>query len=308
MPLQFVKSQLHNNIIDATKMDLSGGQTFDFTSTKITVATPVDGAEAATKAYVDAVAQGLFWHEPCDVATIGNITLSNTQTIDNVAVVAGDRVLVWQQTDAKTNGIYVVVSGGSWTRAADLDAGSEFPGAAVFILRGDTYDNAGFVCTNNVAPSLGSDNITFVQFTGAGQIVAGDGLSKVGNTLSVNLDQPATTGLTFNAGGLSIADGGLKLAKQGWKFGYEEFVTTGALTFTLSTVTQQTLPSGWRDYKNIQVYRNGQLQRGEAGTGQPSDDNGYRIQTSGSTDVQIVIKNGFALASGEVLQAHYVSN
>ena len=306
MPLQFVKQQIANNQIDASKMDLAAGQTFDFSSAAILVGTPSNSNEAASKSYVDNVANGLYWKEPVEVATIGNITLSNEQTIDNVSVLAGDRVLVRAQTDAEENGIYVCVDAGAWTRSDDMDAGSEFPAAAVFVIRGDTYADTGFVCSNDTPPVLGTDNITFVQFTGAGQLTAGNGLVKNGNEISVDL-VATTSGLTFTGGKLEVEDGGLVLEKQGWTNNYEEFSTTANLTFTLTGADATTMPSEFQNGGNIKVFRNGQLQRAEQGTGQPSDDNGYRIQTSGD-DIQVVIKDGNALASGELIQAHYIYN
>lgn len=306
MPLQFVASQIANNQISAAKMNLAAGQTFDFSSAAILVGTPSNSNEAASKSYVDSVAQGLYWKDPVEVATVANITLSGTQTIDNVSVVAGDRVLVRAQTDAKTNGIYVASADG-WSRSDDMNAGSEFPGAAVFVLRGDTYADSGFVCTNDTDPTLGADNITFTQFTGTGAITAGDGLTKSGSTLSVDL-VATTSGLTFTSGKLEIEDAGIKLEKMGWSYGYEEFTTTAQLTFTLTGVNQFSLPSDFVNGATIKVFRNGQLLKAEQGSGQPSDDAGYNITTAGSTDINIVIKNGSALTSGEVLQAHYISN
>lgn len=76
-----------------------------------------------------------------------NLTLSNTQTIDGVALVAGDRVLARNQTTAANNGIYVVVSGGAWTRATDADAAAEISGKIVIVQEGTLH--AGTRWTNN---------------------------------------------------------------------------------------------------------------------------------------------------------------
>lgn len=304
MPLQFVKSQIKDNQIDASKMDLSSGQTFDFSAAAMLVATPSADTQVANKGYVDSVAAGLYWKEPVEVATTANITLSGTQTIDGVAIVADDRVLVRAQTDAKENGIYVCAAG-AWSRSEDLNAGSEFPGAAVFVIRGSTYDDTGFVCSNDTAPTIGGTNITFVQFTGTGSITAGDGLSKTGNQLDIDL-VVGTSGLTFTGNKLEVENAGLLLEKQGWVHAYEEFTTT-ALTHTLTTADTTTVPAAYRTSANIKVFRNGQLQRAESGTGQPSDANGYKIQNSGD-DLQVVIKDGNALAAGEILQVLYIYN
>lgn len=188
--------RLAANAVTAAKSDLT--DTWDFSSGLLRAATPSGDSDVATKSYVDGVAAGLYWKDPVRVATTGNITLSGTQTIDGVSVVADDRVLVKDQTDATQNGIYVCAAG-SWSRSADMDAGSEFPSSAVFVSEGTSNGDNGFVCTNDSAPSLGSDNITFVQFTGLGSVTAGAGISKTGSTLAV--EATALGGLTFSAAG-----------------------------------------------------------------------------------------------------------
>lgn len=189
-------AQIRNGTIGAAKLNTS--DTFDFSSGVLRSASPSGDSDVANKAYVDGVAAGLYWKEPVRVGTTGNITLSGTQTIDGVSVGAGDRVLVLKQTNQTENGIYVCAAG-AWSRSADMDAGSEFPSAAVFVSEGTANGDNGFVCTNDGAPNLGSDNIEFVQFTGTGSITAGAGISKAGSTLAVDLD--ALSGLTFSASG-----------------------------------------------------------------------------------------------------------
>lgn len=196
MAITIKGSQIRNGAIAPAKADLTA--TWDFSSGTIQAGTPSNDADVATKSYVDGVAAGLYWKEPVRVGTTGNITLSGTQTIDGIALSAGDRVLVLKQTNQTENGIYVVAAG-AWSRSGDMDAGSEFPSAAVFVSEGTVNADTGFVCTNDGAPSLGSDNITFVQFTGTGSITAGAGITKAGSTLSV--DATALGGLTFSASG-----------------------------------------------------------------------------------------------------------
>ena len=158
-------------------------------SQKITsLATPTADADAATKAYVDSVAQGLDVKDSVKVATTANITLSGTQTIDGVAVLADDRVLVKDQSTGSENGIYIC-AGGSWSRAADFAVGQDEAGAFTFVEQGTTHADNGFVCTNNKGEAVvGTDALVFSQFSGAGSIVAGDALSKTGNTLNVEVD------------------------------------------------------------------------------------------------------------------------
>lgn len=172
----------------ATRLALAGGTmsgAIAMGSSKITgLGTPTADQDAATKAYVDSVAQGLDVKGSCRVATVANISLSGTQTIDGVAVIAGDRVLVKDQSTAANNGIYVVAAG-SWSRATDADTWAELVGAFTFVEEGTVNDNSGWVCTSPAGGTLGVTAVTWEQFSGAGQITAGAGLYKSGNTLSV---------------------------------------------------------------------------------------------------------------------------
>jgi hypothetical protein len=173
---------------DALRLALTGGTmsgAIAMGSSKITgLATPTADQDAATKAYVDSVAQGLDVKGSCRAATVANITLSGAQTIDGVAVIAGDRVLVKDQSTAANNGIYVVAAG-SWSRAADADTWAELVGAFTFVEDGTVNDNSGWVCTSAPGGTLGVTAVVFEQFSGAGQITAGAGLTKSGNTLNV---------------------------------------------------------------------------------------------------------------------------
>lgn len=152
----------------------------------INVATPTSDTDAANKAYVDAARNGLDVKDSVRVATTGNITLSGLQTIDGVSLAANDRVLVKNQTTAADNGIYVVVDGASWTRSEDANSDAEVtPGMFTFVEEGTTNADSGWVLTNNATVNLGLTGLAFAQFSGAGQILAGAGLTKTGNTLDV---------------------------------------------------------------------------------------------------------------------------
>lgn len=151
------------------------------------LATPSADSDAATKAYADSIASGLSYKDPVRAATTANITLSGEQTIDGVSVVAGDRVLVKDQSTGSQNGIYVCASGG-WTRSTDFDTSAEAkPGSAVWVNEGTTNGDTGWVLTTNASITLGTTALTFTQYTGAGGITAGAGLSKTGSTFDVNV-------------------------------------------------------------------------------------------------------------------------
>ena len=168
-----------------------GTGTVDVNSKRITsLADPTGAQDAATKAYVDALQTGLDVKASVRVATTANITLSNTQTVDGIALSVGDRVLVKDQSTGSQNGIYVVASG-SWTRASDFDnsPGTEVTsGAFTFVEEGTANADSGWVLTTDGTITLGTTSLTFTQFSGAGQITAGSGLTKTGNTLDVQVD------------------------------------------------------------------------------------------------------------------------
>ena len=152
---------------------------------------PTQAQDAATKAYVDAVKQALDIKDSVRVATTANVTLSSDlnpgDTIDGVTLADGDRVLVKNQTTASENGIYV--AGFSPVRSADANVSADVTaGMFCFVEEGSTNADNGYVLTTNDPITLDTTALTFVQFSGAGQLVAGDGLSKSGNTLTVNDD------------------------------------------------------------------------------------------------------------------------
>ena len=164
-----------------------GATTADFSMNafKITnLADPTNDQDAATKYYVDTVAQGLDVKASVLVATTANITLSGAQTIDGVSVVAGDRVLVKDQTTQADNGIYVAATG-AWARSADANTWDELVSAYTFIEEGSTYADTGWVCTVNKGGTLGTTPVTWSQFSGAGSYLAGTGLTLTGNTFSI---------------------------------------------------------------------------------------------------------------------------
>ena len=147
-----------------------------------------------TKGYVDAVKQALDIKDSVHVASTANVALTAGSSgleagdaIDGVTLVAGDRVLLKNQTDASENGIYVAVaSGGTPARSADANASVDVTsGMFVFVEEGTANGDQGYVLTTNNVITLNTTNLTFTQFSGAGQITAGNGMTKSANTLNV---------------------------------------------------------------------------------------------------------------------------
>lgn len=165
---------------------------------KITsLGTPTVAADGATKGYVDSVLEGLSWKDSVRAATTGNITLSGPQTIDTISVIAGDRVLVKNQTTVADNGLYIV-NAGTWTRSLDANTGAELEGAAVFVQEGAVNADKKFTQTaDNI--TLGVTSITWVLFSSLESLVAGPGIDKLGDVVSVDLS--TVPGLEFDAGG-----------------------------------------------------------------------------------------------------------
>tara|TARA_Y100000114_G_scaffold78402_1_gene72120 strand:+ start:6999 stop:8258 length:1260 start_codon:yes stop_codon:yes gene_type:complete len=189
-------------------------------SQKITnLATPTADGDAASKSYVDGVAQGLDVKDSVKVATTANITLSGTQTIDGVAVSADERVLVKNQSTASQNGLYLCKAS-TWERTTDLAAGVDAAGMFTFVEQGSTNADIGFVCTNNKGSAVvASDNLAFSTFSSSGNVTAGDGLDKSGNELSVDLkanggiviestEMAVDLGASSITGTLAVSDGG----------------------------------------------------------------------------------------------------
>jgi hypothetical protein len=211
---------------------------------------PVSALELATKQYVDAVAQGLDPKASCVAATTVNITLSGAQTIDGVALIAGDRCLVKDQTLSQDNGIYVVAAG-AWTRATDMDNWLEVPGAFTFIEQGTLYADTGWVCTSNAGGTLGTTPITWVQFAGVGSYTAGTGLTLTGTQFSIT-----NTAVTAGAYGSASSVPNYTVNAQGQL----TLASNTAIAINANQITSGTLPVAnggtGRAVGNYSIYAN----------------------------------------------------
>jgi hypothetical protein len=195
-------------------LTVAGSQTIDMGANRITnIGTPTQATDASTKAYVDSVKQALDIKDSCRVATeaaisgtydngTGGVGATLTYgsngaiSVDGQALILNDRVLVKNQSTGTQNGVYFVSTVGSGsaaavlTRALDADSSADVTGGLfTFIEEGSTNADAGFVLSNVTgSATLGTDTLTFTQFSGAGSVTAGTGLGKAGNTISVNVD------------------------------------------------------------------------------------------------------------------------
>ncbi len=159
------------------------------------------------KEYVDAIASGLFPHAAVDIATISPVVLSGTsQTIDGIPVATvvsqGNRILVKNQVDPKTNGIYSA-STGTWGRTSDFDESSEtVHGAYTFVLSGTSNNNTQWVLSTPNPITLGVTNLTFTVFSQVTNIVAGQGITvtKLFGQNTVSLGGTLTGTTTINGG------------------------------------------------------------------------------------------------------------
>jgi len=180
--------QAQSYVTTAARLDQFAAPTssVSLNSQKITnLGTPTADTDAVTKAYADALRSGLDVKQSVRATTTANITLSGTQTIDGVAVIAGDRVLVKNQSTGSQNGIYVVAAG-SWARATDADADTEInPGMFCFVEEGSTNADTGWVLSNNAPTTVGSTALTFAQFSGAGSFSVDATLTKSGNSIGL---------------------------------------------------------------------------------------------------------------------------
>ena len=163
------------------------------------VATPTNSTDAANKAYVDAVSEGLHVHQAARVATTSNVSIATQleagDVVDGVTLVAGDRVLVKNQNVPAENGIYVVQNSGAANRASDFDTAAEVKsGDFIFVTSGNTYASTGWVQTNMPA-IIGTDPIAFTQFSGAGTYSAGNGLNLDGTVFEI--DESVTATVTY---------------------------------------------------------------------------------------------------------------
>jgi hypothetical protein len=200
---------------------------------------PNDADELARKAYVDGVASGLDLKDSVDASPTTGIDLASTtdpNPVDGVTLADGDRVLLKNQMDATENGIYVAVTAtdpSTWTRASDFDEDTEATnGAFTFVEDGTENGDSAFIVTSDDPITLGTTQILWSQFSSAGNISAGDGLTKSGQSLNIEPADFAGTFLSDNGSDDLQVDIGRGLENDG--SGNVRFDEDTAYTFTSS--------------------------------------------------------------------------
>ena len=166
---------------DTRYLQLSGGTLTNFVTLS---ADPPSNLHAATKQYVDNVAQGLSVKTACVAATTANISLTGAQTIDGVSVIAGNRVLVKNQTTQAENGIYIAASG-AWVRSSDADTWLELRNAFTFVSGGTINGFTGWTSSSVMSGTLDTTAVSFVQFSGSASYTAANGIVLSGAEFSL---------------------------------------------------------------------------------------------------------------------------
>jgi len=226
-----------NSTIDSTTIGATTPSTGVFTNITTTTGTisttPVGSTDIANKLYVDTVALGVSWKEPAQAATTANITLSGLQTIDGVTLVAGNIVLVKNQTNAAQNGIYVA-SSGAWSYAPGSTTWAQYVGAIIFV---DGGAQAGSLWYNLAQPggTLGTTAMTWSNFSLSGVYTAGTGLTLSGSAFSIT-NTGVSAGSYTNANITVNAQGQITSASSGSAGGVTTF-SAGTTGFTPSTAT-----------------------------------------------------------------------
>tara|TARA_Y100000592_G_scaffold76799_1_gene120307 strand:+ start:3931 stop:5301 length:1371 start_codon:yes stop_codon:yes gene_type:complete len=322
--LSITTAKIAAEAIIPSKMDLTS-QTYDFSSATLQAGTPSNNTDVANKAYVDSVAgSGLEvkqsvraidvdsyfdnWTYSSSSLTLTSPTSTLNVTIDGVAVVVGNRVLVQSQSTQTENGVYTLTATGDGnltsfvlTRAGDFDATADISANNFFFVEeGTNYKDTGWVLTTNETITLDSSDLTFQQFSGAGSITAGNGLSKSGDTLSV-APVSSHSGLSVSASGIkldhtTLAAGSISSATTPRYFGFDG---TNNVQFSIGTILNKSLPTANGFLGSAGVYsvrlnstgglelNSGEFRIKKDGNSLTSDSNGLSVQLNSENSVSV---------------------
>jgi hypothetical protein len=157
----------------------------------VNVGDPTAPTDAANKQYVDNSIAGLSWKDSVRVGSTAQVALTGLTAIDGVTPIAGDRILLKNQTAPAENGIWVAAAA-AWTRSTDADLATEILGAAVYVEEGTTQGDTAWVMTANAPITIGTTPLPWSQFAGGGSVTAGAGMTQAGNVLNVIGDASIT--------------------------------------------------------------------------------------------------------------------
>jgi len=190
------------------------------------LSTPSNNSDVAIKSYVDEAVAGLRTRIIAEVATTANVNLTNGleagDAIDGVTLVAGDRVLVKDQSTATENGLYLAVSSGASSRDPEYDTIAELSGGLIVVNQGTSNDNKIFLCTTDSDGSLGSTNITYTQVTPSNTgTVTSIGLTQSGSEFSISGSPVTSAGnITLDVNRISATKIGANTNVSDTEFGY----------------------------------------------------------------------------------------
>jgi hypothetical protein len=212
------------------------------TARVINASAPQDETDLVTKSYADSLKEGLDVKDSVEAATTGDIDLTSStdpNPVDGVTLTDGDRILLKDQTTASENGIYAAATATdptTWTRTPDADGDDLTDGTFVWVNEGTTNADKGFILTTDDPITVGTTDLTFVQFSGAGQISAGTNLNKSGDT--INLDATISLSAVDVSGQYTI--GNQKLATEIVDSGQVSLASGSATVTTGITTTDAT--------------------------------------------------------------------
>jgi hypothetical protein len=235
--------QITNSTINSTTIGAITPSTGVFTNIATTTGTittaPASANDIANKQYVDFYVAGLSWKQPVLTATSANITLSGLQTINAVTLVAGDRVLVKDQTTASQNGIYIA-SASAWTYAIGADDWAEYVGAIVFVSSGNLNGSAWY-STAQPGGTLGVTALVWSNFSVAASFTAGTGLTLTGTEFSIT-----NTGVTAATYGSASKTVTLAINAQGQATSAsQQDIAIGATQITSGTIDSARLSGSY---------------------------------------------------------------